>query len=151
MIVVLSAWGISRSASEAAKLLGVGRAARLVPAYPADGPTILDRPVVPEVPPQAAALLDAASFTRASNAWVIAGSRTRSGKPVLAYETIAEEAAAHGIPVAARALHMVVHGFLHLHGYDHQTEDDAEKMESMERKALARLGLADPYEVDAHV
>jgi penicillin amidase len=80
----LSAWGISRATSEAARLLGVDRAAKLVPAYPADGPTIIPLPIVPELPPAAAALLDAASFTRASNAWVIAGSRTRSGRPILA-------------------------------------------------------------------
>ena len=80
----LSAWGISRATSEAARLLGAERAARLVPAYPADGPTILDLPAVPEVPPPAAALLEAASFTRASNAWVVAGSRSISGKPILA-------------------------------------------------------------------
>jgi probable rRNA maturation factor len=71
------------------------------------------------------------------------------GDIVLAYETIAREAAAHGIPLADRALHLIVHGFLHLHGYDHETDDDAEKMEAMERMSLARLGLADPYEVDA--
>ncbi len=72
------------------------------------------------------------------------------GDVVLAFETIAREAAALGIAPPARALHMVVHGFLHLHGYDHQTDDEAEKMESMERSSLARLGLPDPYEVDAH-
>jgi probable rRNA maturation factor len=73
------------------------------------------------------------------------------GDVVLGFETIAAEAAAHGISVRARALHMIVHGWLHLHGYDHQTENDAHEMESMERKSLARLGLADPYEVDGDV
>jgi probable rRNA maturation factor len=73
------------------------------------------------------------------------------GDVVLGFETIAGEADAHGISLRARALHMVVHGYLHLHGYDHQTENDAHEMESMERKSLARLDIADPYEVDRDV
>lgn len=67
------------------------------------------------------------------------------GDVVLALETIAREAAQYGVSVHDRTVHMIVHGYLHLHGYDHQTEDDAEEMESMERRSLARLGLADPY------
>jgi probable rRNA maturation factor len=72
------------------------------------------------------------------------------GDVVLAFETIAREAAELGLDLRARALHMVVHGYLHLRGYDHAVEDDARKMESMERKSLARLGVADPYEVRDH-
>ena len=68
------------------------------------------------------------------------------GDVVLAFETIEREAAELGISFQARVLHMVVHGYFHLHGYDHSAEDDAAEMESMECKALARLGVADPYE-----
>lgn len=67
------------------------------------------------------------------------------GDVVLALETIAREATEYGLSIHDRAAHMIIHGYLHLHGYDHQTEDDAEEMESMERRSLARLGLADPY------
>jgi probable rRNA maturation factor len=41
--------------------------------------------------------------------------------------------------------HLAVHGFLHLIGYDHETDDEAEAMEDLEREILARLGIADPY------
>jgi probable rRNA maturation factor len=73
------------------------------------------------------------------------------GDVVLGFESIAGEAAALGISLRARALHMVIHGYLHLHGYDHQTENDAHEMESMERNSLARLSVADPYEADDDV
>jgi len=73
------------------------------------------------------------------------------GDVVLAFETIAREAAELGISLRARTVHMIVHGYLHLHGYAHDAEDDAERMESMERTALARLKLADPYEVSGDV
>ena len=43
-------------------------------------------------------------------------------------------------------MHLVVHGFLHLEGYDHQTDTEAEEMESVERGTLQDLGIADPYE-----
>jgi probable rRNA maturation factor len=41
--------------------------------------------------------------------------------------------------------HLIIHGFLHLLGYDHEDEAEAEKMEQLERAALARIGIADPY------
>lgn len=68
------------------------------------------------------------------------------GDVVLAYETCAREAAARGIAVETHAAHLLVHGTLHLLGYDHETSDaDAEAMEDAERRALASLGIADPY------
>lgn len=67
------------------------------------------------------------------------------GDIVIAYETVAREAADEGKPVADHFCHLVVHGMLHLFGYDHETADDAEVMEAEERRVLARLGIADPY------
>lgn len=64
--------------------IGPARAAFLLPAYPDWGPDILEAPVPPAVPAPAAALLDAFSVTHASNAWVVGGQRTVSGKPILA-------------------------------------------------------------------
>lgn len=70
------------------------------------------------------------------------------GDIVLAAETVAAEAAAKGISVEAHATHLIVHGTLHLLGYDHGTDDEAEHMEAIERDATARLGLSDPYGLD---
>ncbi len=68
------------------------------------------------------------------------------GDLVLAYETIASEAAAQNKPFEAHVTHLIVHGVLHLLGYDHeQGEAEAEDMEARERIALAQLGHPDPY------
>jgi probable rRNA maturation factor len=68
------------------------------------------------------------------------------GDIVLAHGICSAEAAGKGIAARDHAAHMVVHGALHLLGYDHETgERDAEAMEAVEREALARLGIADPY------
>jgi probable rRNA maturation factor len=68
------------------------------------------------------------------------------GDIALAYETCAREAEDKGIGVAEHAAHLIVHGLLHLAGYDHETGDEeAEAMEALETKALAVMGLADPY------
>ena len=67
------------------------------------------------------------------------------GDIVLAHGVCAAEAAERGISVADHATHLVVHGVLHLLGYDHQDDDEAEGMEAIERDALSSLGLADPY------
>ena len=74
------------------------------------------------------------------------GGEVLLGDVVLAQGVCAAEAADKGVPVETHATHLVVHGTLHLLGYDHETsEDDAETMEKVEREALAALGLADPY------
>lgn len=70
------------------------------------------------------------------------------GDIVLAYETCAREAAEKGVPLADHAAHLIVHGMLHLLGYDHMTDAEAEAMEDMERAAMASLGLHNPYEDD---
>jgi probable rRNA maturation factor len=67
------------------------------------------------------------------------------GDIVLALETVQAEAAAAGTPFPDHVSHLVVHGCLHLLGYDHQTTEDAARMEPLERGILARLGIADPY------
>ncbi len=67
------------------------------------------------------------------------------GDIVLAYETIAREAIEETKSFEAHATHLLVHGFLHLIGFDHQGDADAERMESLEVAVLAKLGIADPY------
>lgn len=67
------------------------------------------------------------------------------GDVILARGVCAREAAEIGIPVDRHAAHLLVHGILHLLGYDHQDEEGASEMESREVRALARLGIADPY------
>ena len=73
------------------------------------------------------------------------------GDIVLAYETIAREATAEGKPFAHHLAHLVVHGFLHLIGYDHETDSDAEAMEQTERNILRGLAIPDPYRHPAKV
>ena len=68
------------------------------------------------------------------------------GDIALACETVSREAAEQGKPLADHTAHLIVHGTLHLLGYDHETDGEAEDMENEERKILARLGIADPYE-----
>ena len=68
------------------------------------------------------------------------------GDIALALETCAREAADKGIALEAHAAHLIVHGLLHLAGLDHEISDaDARAMEVLEIKALALLGIADPY------
>lgn len=70
------------------------------------------------------------------------------GDVVLAHAICAAEAAEKRVPIESHVMHLVVHGTLHLLGYDHETSDaDAELMEETERKALAAIGIADPYQV----
>lgn len=68
------------------------------------------------------------------------------GDLILAHGVCAGEAAEKGVAVEAHAAHLVIHGLLHLAGYDHETgESDATEMEALETKALALMGLPDPY------
>lgn len=67
------------------------------------------------------------------------------GDLAFARETIEKEAKKQHLEAEAHFAHLFGHGLLHLMGYDHQTDTDAEVMEGIERRALARLGIADPY------
>jgi probable rRNA maturation factor len=71
------------------------------------------------------------------------------GDVILAYETVTAEARAQGKPVEAHLSHLVVHGVLHLLGFDHQGAAEAADMEGAETAILAGLGLPDPYRVPA--
>jgi probable rRNA maturation factor len=73
------------------------------------------------------------------------------GDIALAYETIREEARERDVALADHVAHLVVHGALHLLGFDHADDMQAERMEALERKALASLGFADPYADQPHV
>jgi probable rRNA maturation factor len=73
------------------------------------------------------------------------GETTTLGDIALAYETLAREAEDLRVPVADHYRHLLTHGFLHLIGYDHETDEEAERMEALEARILARLGAADPY------
>lgn len=67
------------------------------------------------------------------------------GDIILAHETCAREAEERGISLADHVTHLIVHGTLHLIGHDHENEAEAIAMETIETRALASLGLADPY------
>jgi len=67
------------------------------------------------------------------------------GDIALAYETCCREAEEKRIALENHAAHLLVHGLLHLAGHDHQVNGEAEAMESLEVKALALMGIADPY------
>jgi probable rRNA maturation factor len=76
----------------------------------------------------------------------LAGSAAKSlGDIAIAHETTAREAREEGKPLAHHLSHLAVHGFLHLLGYDHESEAQAEAMEQLERAILQRLGVPDPY------
>lgn len=67
------------------------------------------------------------------------------GDVVLAFETVAAEAELQGKPLSHHLHHLVVHGVLHLLGFDHKADAEAEAMETLEIAVLARLGVPDPY------
>jgi len=71
------------------------------------------------------------------------------GDVAIAFETTAREASLADKPLAHHLSHLAVHGFLHLIGYDHDADAQAEKMELLERRILGRLGVPDPYAQEA--
>jgi probable rRNA maturation factor len=74
-----------------------------------------------------------------------AGAPLLLGDVVLAFETVMREACEQDKPVADHLCHLVVHGVLHLLGFDHLTQPEAARMESLETSILAELGVPDPY------
>jgi probable rRNA maturation factor len=73
--------------------------------------------------------------------------RQSLGDIVIAYETCEREAGAELKTFQAHVTHLIVHGFLHLIGYDHEEEAEALAMESLEREILSALGIDDPYAI----
>ncbi len=71
-----------------------------------------------------------------------------TGDVVLCHPVIRREARARGKSVAAHYAHLVVHGVLHLRGYDHEKKRDAARMEAREIRILRRVGLRNPYAVE---
>jgi probable rRNA maturation factor len=67
------------------------------------------------------------------------------GDVILAAETVAAEARDLGIPLSHHIQHLVVHGVLHLLGHDHEADAEADRMEALETRILAALGVPDPY------
>jgi len=73
------------------------------------------------------------------------GEPSHLGDVIIARETVLREADARGVAGAEHATHLVLHGILHLCGYDHDADIEAEAMENLETELMGRLGLADPY------
>jgi len=83
---------------------------------------------------------------KSTNVLSFEGAPAGLGDVVLALETVADEAEGQGKGLADHVAHLVVHGVLHLMGYDHRTKAQARRMERLETAILAGLGIADPYE-----
>jgi probable rRNA maturation factor len=105
----------------------------------------------PTPPPPALATAQVRSLRAARSTGGLTG-RGSEGEPqlflgdiVIAYETTAREALAESKPFPDHLSHLAVHGFLHLLGYDHVGDEEAEAMEKLERAILVRLDLPDPY------
>ena len=86
------------------------------------------------------------SFPAPENMPVPEGESHPLGDVALAHGVIAREAAEQGKTLRDHTVHLIVHGVLHLLGYDHETDDEAEEMERLETCILKGLGISDPYE-----
>jgi probable rRNA maturation factor len=73
------------------------------------------------------------------------GGEKMLGDIVIAYETLAQECNDEGREFLHHLAHLTVHGFLHLVGYDHQTDSDADEMEGIESKIMSAMKMPDPY------
>ena len=86
------------------------------------------------------------SFPNMEQAGPPAGQPRLLGDVVLARQTVRREAATQGKSLRAHTTHLLIHGLLHLLGYDHESDGDAAEMEALEIAILAEIGLPDPYE-----
>jgi probable rRNA maturation factor len=68
------------------------------------------------------------------------------GDIIIAYETMCREAEAESITLYAHFCHLLTHGFLHISGFDHITDEEAEYMEHFEKEILKNIGIENPYE-----
>lgn len=73
------------------------------------------------------------------------------GDIAMSYDTLVREAAAANLSLTDHATHLFVHSFLHLFGYDHMNDEDAEQMEGLEVAILAPLGIKNPYAIDDEI
>ncbi len=86
------------------------------------------------------------SFPAQKNLKIPRGETKPLGDIALAFETVAKEAEASGKTIRDHTTHLIIHGVLHLLGYDHIDDADATKMEAKEIRILKKLGIADPYQ-----
>ena len=88
------------------------------------------------------------SFPAPENSTSDAG-ETYIGDLILAYDVIFDEANEQRKPLATHLCHLIIHGVLHLLGFDHQNDEEAFVMEQLEIKAMVGLGLSDPYQMNS--
>ncbi|MEG6508437.1 rRNA maturation RNase YbeY [Methyloligella sp. 2.7D] len=81
----------------------------------------------------------------AGESFALPGEPAALGDIVLSFDTLAREAEAQGLSLHDHAVHLVIHGMLHLLGFDHMEEEEAAEMERLETALLQRFGIADPY------
>lgn len=78
------------------------------------------------------------------------GAALALGDLAIGFQTVTREAEARGVGLNSHVIHLILHGTLHLLGYDHETEADAGAMEATETRLLAGLGISDPYALVEH-
>lgn len=148
--VVCDAW--SAACPEAPALARAAAEAALIAAAP-PGPAIADVVLTDDAEQRRLnrtyrgrdASTNVLSFALGDGASARAGAPVLLGDVFLACETVAREAAEQGKPIADHLRHLVVHGILHLLGFDHEGDDEAAAMEARETAILAGLGVPDPY------